>query len=372
MTISITGGERICFVLLTGVGDAVHGLAVVNAIKDQVPFCHLTWVAEPPAADLVSPHPSVDRTVVFRKSAGARGVAELWRRMRPLEFELTINTQRYLKSAFPTLFSRAPLRLGLDRGRARDGVWLFSNRRLPRRPWRHVQDVMLEFLGPLGIPTRPPRWGLAPTAEERADQEAFFGPLRGRGRPLVSLVTASGNARKDWPADRQAELTRLLERELGARVLLVGGPGDRDRAAAERVRAEPDLHPVLALSRTVRRVLWLLDGSDLVVSPDTGPLHIAHALGVPVVGLFGHTNPWRVGPYQRFRDLVVDRYTDPGEAPDPSRTESRPGRMERIGVEDVWEKVRLALDRYPRRTGSEEPGRGEWPGFLDENGEASG
>lgn len=349
VTISISGGERICFVLLTGVGDAVHGLAVVNAIKDHAPSCHLTWVAEPAAADLVAPHPSVDRTVAFHKSAGARGVLELWRRMRPLEFDLTINTQRYLKSAFPTLFSRAPLRLGLDRDRARDGVWLFSNRRLRRRPWRHVQDVMLEFLEPLGIPIGPPRWDLSPTAEERAAQEAFFAPLREKDRPIVALVTASGNARKDWPAHRQAELTRRLERELGALVLLVGGPGDRDRAAAQRVLSEPDLHPVCALSRTVRRVLWLLDGSDVVVSPDTGPLHIAHALGVPVVGLFGHTNPWRVGPYQRFRDLVVDRYSDPGECPDPSRTESRQGRMERIAVEDVWEKVRTALGRYPRR-----------------------
>ncbi len=84
-----------------------------------------------------------------------------------------------------------------------------------------------------------------------------------------------------------------------------------------------------------------------MVAPDTGPLHVAHALGVPVVGLFGHTNPWRVGPWRRFRELVVDRYTDPDDAPDPSAYLPKDHRMEAITVEDVLEKVELARCRHP-------------------------
>jgi heptosyltransferase I len=93
-------------------------------------------------------------------------------------------------------------------------------------------------------------------------------------------------------------------------------------------------------------MMWTVDGCDLLVSPDSGPLHVAHALGVPVVGLYGHTNPARVGPYSRFRDLVVDAYHDDGEVPDPARKNEREGRMDRITVSDVLERVEWAFDRY--------------------------
>jgi heptosyltransferase I len=104
--------------------------------------------------------------------------------------------------------------------------------------------------------------------------------------------------------------------------------------------------PVDALAGTVRTLMGRVKGSALVVAPDTGPLHLAHALGVPVVGLFGHTNPWRVGPWRDFRDLVVDRYTEPGAAPDPSAYLPRDGRMDAITVADVLDKVELARCRY--------------------------
>lgn len=332
-------------VLLSGIGDAVHGLPLVNALKDDDPSRHITWVAEPAPSRVVVPHPSVDRTVVYHKEEGVGGVVKLWREMRGMEFDLTINTLRYFKSVWPTVFSGAPHRLGLDRGRARDGTWLFSNHRLPRRPWRHTQDVLLEFLELLGLEVEPEEleWRIQVTDEERRAQREFFAELR---RPVVGLVMASGNAPKDWPARRYVPVAERLEEEHGATVLLLGGPGERDRAAARLVRERAEADPVWALGDGVRRVIWLLDGCDLVVSPDTGPLHISHALGVPVVGLYGHTNPWRVGPYRRFRDLVIDRYTDPGEEPDPSHNEPKSGRMEQIGVGDVMEKVERAFRRY--------------------------
>jgi heptosyltransferase I len=93
-------------------------------------------------------------------------------------------------------------------------------------------------------------------------------------------------------------------------------------------------------------MMWTVGGCDLLVSPDSGPLHLAHALGVPVVGLYGHTNPARVGPYSRFHDLVVDAYHDPEEAPDPTETVARSGRMDRIAVTDVLERVDRAFTLY--------------------------
>ena len=115
---------------------------------------------------------------------------------------------------------------------------------------------------------------------------------------------------------------------------------------ARRIVTVSRASPVWALEDSVRRLLWKIQGSNLVISPDTGPLHIAHALDVPVIGLYGHTNPWRVGPYSKFHDLVVDRYTDLGEAPDSGAYAPKEGRMERIQAADVIARVERARERY--------------------------
>ena len=133
-------------------------------------------------------------------------------------------------------------------------------------------------------------------------------------------------------------------------MILVGGRSARETEAAARI-AGLARHPPLDLREwDLRRVAYLLDRADVVVSPDTGPLHIAVGLGTPSVALMGYTNPKRVGPY-RFRDLLVDAFGDPGEEYGPE-AERREGRMERITVDQVKEKVRLALDRYPRKRSS--------------------
>jgi heptosyltransferase I len=150
-------------------------------------------------------------------------------------------------------------------------------------------------------------------------------------------------AAKDWPAERWARVADVLAGDLGYEVVLVGGPGAREVAAA-RVVAERARHPtVWAMGDGVRRVAWTLDACALALAPDTGPLHIARALGKPVVGVFGHTNPWRVGPYRAWEELWVDAYTPPGAAPDPSAFDPPAGdRMADVTVDQVVERAHRA------------------------------
>lgn len=349
--------ERICVVLLTGLGDVVMGLPLVNALKDHAPSRHITWVVEPMPSGLLRHHPSVDDVVVYRKKEGVAGVLELRRALAQRRFDLTLNLNIYFKSLWPTLFSAAPRRVGFGRDRARDGVWLAANHHLPPRPRRHTLDMFLEFAADLGIPDPPIDFRLALTPEERREQEEFFAPLR--GRPVVALVPASANAKKDWLPERYAEVVDALEHDLGFRTMLVGGPGERETAIAREIVERSSADPVWALGDGVRRLLWLLGGSDLVIAPDTGPIHIARALDVPVVGLYGHTNPWRVGPYRKYQDLWVDRYTDAGEAPDPSRFDPKHGRMEQITTSDVLERVEIVRSRY---LGQADPTEDDSPG----------
>ena len=328
-------------VLLTGLGDVVHGLPVVNALKRAWPHCHITWVVEPMPAGILRPHPSVDEVIIFNKKAGWSGVKRLHAELRRRRFDLTLNFNIYFKSVFPTLLSRAPRRVGFDRGRARDGVWLFANEHLHANPRRHTQDMFLEFLDVLGVEREPMQWLIPITEPEMLEREAFFAPLA--DRPVVGIVGASANEKKDWPPSNYPALVDALVSDFNAHVILMGGPGERERRIARYITDHAQHAPVWALGDSIRRLTWLISGCRLIIAPDTGPVHIARALEVPVIGMYGHTNPWRVGPYRKYEDLWIDRYNDPGASADPSLFEPKHGRMELIEVEDVLEKVACVL-----------------------------
>lgn len=334
-------GKRIAVVMMSAIGDAVHTLPVINSLRAAAPHAHITWVIQPAAHSLVANHPAVDEFVVFDRKAGWRGFRDLRRTVRERQWDLVIGLQVYLKAGLVTGFLPAPRKLGFDRARARDLNWLFTTERIAARGQRHVQEQYFEFLEHLRVPARL-EWGLGPTAEER---ERYAPVLPPSAHPTVALVVGTSKPAKEWPAERYAELADRLHRELGARTVLVGGRSARELTAAATIRRLAARPPLDLLEWELRKLVFLLDGADVLVSPDTGPLHIGVALGTPTVALMGFTNPKRVGPYRRFGELLIDAYGDAGEDY-PVSAESRPGRMQRITVDEVVSRVRLALRRY--------------------------
>jgi heptosyltransferase I len=347
MTIGLRGWEgepprEICIVMLSAIGDAVHVLPVANALKRAWPECRITWVIQPAAHGLVAGHPAIDAFVLFERRRGLGAIAPLRKvaaELRRRRFDLLLGLQVYLKAGLITGLARATVKLGFDLRRARDAQWLFTNARIPAHTPQHVQDQYFEFLDFLGVDPRPVTWGLTLTPAERAAQAAFFREL---GAPACAVVVATSRADKNWAPDRYARLLDELVARHALRPLLVGGPSRTEREIAKRVLALARVPVIDALGPDIRRLLWLVDGSALLVTPDTGPLHIARALDKPVVSLFGRTNPKRSGPYRKFEDLVVDGYArHPGEDYPPAPV-ARDG-MHRVSVDAVLEKVALAL-----------------------------
>lgn len=336
-------GKRIAIVMMSAIGDVVHVLPVINSIRAAAPDAHLTWIIQPGPHGLVADHPAVDEFIVFDRKAGWRAFRDLYRATRGKRFDLVIALQVYFKAGVITALLDAPRKLGFDRLRARDLNWLFTTERIPARGFQHVQDQYFEFLEHLEVPPRL-EWRLGPTEEER-DRYAGLLPLS--DRPTVALVLATSNPGKDWPAERYAELAGRLGADLGVRTVLAGAPSERERAAAETIRARASHPPLDLLARDLRRLVYLIERVDVLVTPDTGPLHIGIALGTPTVSLIGYSNPKWCGPYRRFPELMIDAFGDPGEDYPGGRI-FREGRMERITVDQVVEKVELALARYPR------------------------
>jgi heptosyltransferase I len=350
-------GQRVCIVLLTGLGDVVHGLPVANALKRSGFASHITWVAEPVPSFVLRPHPAVDQVIVFHKKRGLPGVLDLKKALQSQTFDLTLNLNVYFKSVWPTWFSGAARRITFDKKRNHEGIWWFANEQLQPNPRAHTQDMFLEFLDALDLSGEKQRveWHIEFTPAEQAAQQAFFAPHR--DRPIVALVPVSANRKKDWAPECYARLIEALDRDYGARALLVGGSSAHERHIAAIIQRESHVKPLNALADDVRRMMWLVDGADLVIAPDTGPVHVARAREVPVIGLYGATNPWRVGPYRKYEDLWVDRYTDPGTSPNPSSANVKLDRMKLITPDDVLDRVRVAFDRYVGRSGARAFGR---------------
>jgi heptosyltransferase I len=237
----------------------------------------------------------------------------------------------------------AAVKLGFDRARARDFNWLFTTHRIPARPVGHVQDQYFEFLEHIGVDPRPVEWRLPITQHDRAAQREFFDGL---DRPVAAVVVGTSKPGKNWAPERYAGVLDALEEHFGLLPVLVGGPSPTEREAADRVLSRTRAHVIDCLGDDVRRLVWLLDGSRLVISPDTGPLHIARALERPVIGLYGYSNPKRYGPYRKYGDLVVDGYARFPDEEYPASMQWRAEGMSRVSVQAVLEKVELALSRY--------------------------
>jgi heptosyltransferase I len=334
--------DRICIVMMSAVGDAVHVLPVLNAIKRHHPPAQITWVLQPAPASLARGHPAVDDIVIFDRNRGVRAFLDVRRELNRRQFDLLIDLQVYLKAGIVTALSGAPVRLGFDRGRARDANWLFTNRRIPVKPMQHVQDQYFEFLAELGIATEPVEWKLGPWQAELDWQRDWVGKV---GKPYAAIVVATSKPDKDWIPERWAKVCDMLEDEYKLKPVLVGGDSPREKAAAARIFAAAQKRPVDALGSGLRRLVSILDASSLVLAPDTGPLHMSVALDRPVISLIGYSDPRRTGPYRKFRELIIDAYHDPGEKT-PISMETRPGRMERISVDDVANRLSLWKERY--------------------------
>ena len=327
--------DRIAIVMLSAIGDSVHVLPVINALKRHAPTCRITWLLAPGPASLMRGHPAIDEIIEFR----ARGGVDEWLRMRGVlrdrVFDVVLDFQVALKAGLLTALVRAPVKLGFDRRRARDLNWLFTNRKIPPRENQHVQDQYFEFLDVLGVPHERVEWGIGPWPSERGLAQRL---LPATDRSLAAIAITSARPERNWPAERWAEVSDALHERFGMQAVLVGGTSESERAAEAVIMRQTRHQPHSTLGCTLREMVGVLDATTLLLSPDTGPAHIANALGKPVIGLFAATDPKRTGPYRARQDLFVNAYSDPGEE-NLILTERRMGRAERITVADVLARV---------------------------------
>ncbi len=285
--------RSLCIVKLGAIGDVVNSLPLVCRLRDGLPETRITWVIAPLAHARVAGHECVDEFLVLDVKDRSQWRPAL-RRLRALEFDLVLDLQRILKSGVITRLTGAPRRLGFDRARTKELSWLFGNERIPANPTPGVTVAQyLEFADHLGLPPAAPEW--------RLPDEAWSG-----SPPRVALGIGASKPANLWASERWSELLARLAAKYGAgKVALVGGPGDR--SLADKIldgAPEGVLDTVGAL--TLKETAGLLRASEVFVACDTGPLHMAVAVGTQVVALFGAADPARTGPYLQPEAVLYD------------------------------------------------------------------
>jgi len=338
--------EKICVLRTSALGDVVHCLAFINGLRLGYPDAHITWVTQDIPAQLIADHPDINRLISFRRKMNFREWLSFRRVLKAESFDLLIVLQSSIKASLITTWIPAKWKLGFDFARSRELIWFVTNRHIPSKNPGHVLDQFMEFLHYLEIDYPDPVWDFHLSSEELEWKRNW---LDNFSRPVVALIPASSKPEKDWSPHKYAHLADRISSILDLEPIIICGPGKHENAIALTIHEEACCKPYIASEKPVRNTLLQLACAQVVVGPDTGPLHMAVALNIPTVGLYGYSNPRRCGPY-RFRNLLVDKYNDSGEIPEAITRKTKPDRMSRIMVDEVFEKIRLALELYPRST----------------------
>jgi heptosyltransferase I len=316
---------RIALVKLSSLGDVVHALPVAATLRAARPAARLAWIVERREALVLQGHPALDEVIVVdtrawrraRRPAAVQGalaqVLAVRRRLAAARFDVALDLQGLIKSGAIAAATRAPLRVGFDRRWGREPLGaLFTNRHVtPPVSARHVVEQYLALLAPLGIAERRLEFRLpaVAAAEARVDEWLATAGLKPQRR-LVVLNPGAGRADKRWPVEHFATLAARLAHDAGAHVVVAWGPGEEGEARAIVSGASSaGARALLAPPTDLHALIALLRRASVMVAADTGPLHLAAAVGTPCVGLYGPTAAARNGPYgagHRTLAAVVD------------------------------------------------------------------
>jgi heptosyltransferase I len=295
--------RSLCLLRLSALGDATHALALVRALQRAMPGLAITWIIGKGEAKLLEGLDGVE-FIVFDKKAGLAGYRELRAKLAGRRFDVLLQLQLALRAGLASTLVRADRRIGFDRGRSKEGHSLFINERIAPGG-HHVLDAFLQFLAPLGIAPGPVEWRLPVPAEAHA----WAAQQLPGDQPTLLVSPCSSHPLRNWRAERYAAVADHAAAR-GWRVVLCGGRSALERETADAILAAMKA-PALDLvgKDTLKQLLALLARASLVLTPDSGPTHLANAMGTAVLGLHACTDAERSGPYSDTR-WCVNHYAE--------------------------------------------------------------
>jgi heptosyltransferase I len=335
--------QHVCLLRLSAIGDTCHALAALRAFQAAWPETRFTWIIGKVEAKLMREILPEIEFITFDKAATLR---ELWR-LRALlnrrRFDLLLDMQLSLRASLVSRLVHSPIKLGFDRPRARELQWLFTNAQIEPKAAEHVLDSFMGFVRACGIEPQPPHWNISlpPSALDYARS------VIAEGFPTLLISPCSSHATRNWSAARYAAVADHAASVHRMRVVLVGGRSSEEARVGAAIVAAARTPLVNQIGKdTLPQLLGLMSQSTALLTPDSGPAHMASMVGLPVLGLYAATNPQRAGPYYS-REWCVDKYDaaarkylgmPAAQIPWTTKIE-RPGVMDLIELRDATEKL---------------------------------
>ncbi len=307
----------LCLLRLSAIGDVTHALPIVRTLQHYWPETKITWIIGRLEHQLVEDIEGVE-FIIFDKSLGFKAYQKLWQTLRGRRFDVLLHMQVSLRANIASVCVPASIKLGFDKSRAKDYQWLFTNARINAVECQHVLDGFFEFLKALGLGERKLEWSIPIPSED----ECWAGDIVAGKKILVINPSSSQRANnwRNWSADNYAQVIKYAVEQYGARVVLTGGPAENEIALAQDIlTSDVFTNKNILLSSvdnlvgktSLKQLAALMAQATAVIAPDTGPAHIANAMGATVIGLYVTSNPKRTGPYvANNQDLSVNKYPE--------------------------------------------------------------
>jgi len=342
---SLENIQRIAILRLSALGDVCMVVPVIRSLQKAMPQVHITWFISRPAYDLVEGMTGVE-FIVIDKPQTPLDYLRLRKRLKNAHYDVLLAMQAALRANLIYPFIHAPIKIGFDNARARDGQRWFTNMQIPFSE-QHLLDSFMSFAETLGVKEKCIEWQLPLSDDLRTWAKEKL--PEGDGKLLI-INPAASKTERNWPAQRYADIIKLMHAR-GVRVLLTGGTHPVERELIAEIKQQLDFPASDRSGQTSpKQLAALLECADCVLAPDTGPVHMAVAVGTPVVGLYAVAPSWLSGPYLQ-RGHVIDKYDeavqlvlqkDPATVPWGTRVHSSEA-MNLISVAEVEERLQQVL-----------------------------
>jgi len=341
--------RNILIIKPSALGDIIHALPTLPALRRAFPQATLTWLVRTPFAPIFECVKEVDRLLLFDrgrmaawfyKPSAFRCLGDFRKQLKNPGFDLVLDFQGLLRSAVFAKMTGCRTRIGL--AEAREGARLFYTRTAQRpRHSAHILDYYFEALNLIGICARPEDYPLtAPDTAQASARQKLKAAGLDRAQYAV-LVPGSAHDSKCWAAERFARTAEYLHERYGLKIAAVGSAHEKAIVARIQQHCRVPIADLCGQTSLVELVA-VFQQSALVLSNDTGPGHIAAATGVPTVQVFGHTNPLRLGPYRRPECIAAVDVENRGvsvDSPNPQYF------IEHVSVEMVVDKIKTQLEK---------------------------
>ena len=347
-----TPPASVCILRLSAIGDTCHVLPVVRTLQRAWPETQFTWIIGRVEAKLLGHIPDIEFIVLDKKSL-AGSYRLLREKMHGRHFDVLMHMQVALRASLLSTLVPAKIKLGFDRKRARELQWLFTSNRIRPAERQHVMDALFGFAEKYHVYEKLLRWDI-PIPEAARDYARRVIPDDAK---TLIISPCSSHRLRNWRAEYYAQIADYAISALGLRVVLCGGRSEIEQRMGEAiVRNMTETCENTIGQDTLLEFLATLERAVAIVTPDSGPAHMATAVGTPVVGLYAATNPTRSGPYLS-RQWCVDKYDlaarrllgkPAADLPWTTKIE-RPGVMDLITPDDVIKKLHSVLLALARK-----------------------